>query len=147
MRAVHVCLETGSNHARGLVPQSGAPGVSVSAASAGKMRSGKSGGSPYLGGLALAALLGCQATIPAGSPPPVPRGGPVVADAWQALVALEGRDLYLAASPPSAAAAWCIPIADTPHYVCRLELGPLLQWRGRIVRYAQEIDCLRGDCP
>jgi hypothetical protein len=73
----------------------------------------------------------------------VPRGGPEVADAWLALISLEGVDLMLANPPPPAAAKWCEPIADTPHYRCQLRLSPLLQWRARIVRYAEQIDILR----
>lgn len=93
--------------------------------------------------LALAALA-CATPPPAGAPPPVPRGGDAAADAWRALIALEGRELVLADAPPPAAASWCEPIAATPHYRCALDLSPILVWRGRVIRYAQEIDCLRG---
>lgn len=107
------------------------------------------GRAPTFGGraalcLALAALA-CAHALPAGAPPPVPRGGAASADAWRALIALEGRELVLADAPPPAAAEWCEPIADTPHYRCQLDLAPLLLWRARVVQYAGEIDCLRGD--
>lgn len=107
------------------------------------------GRAPTFGGraalcLALAALA-CAHDPPAGAPPPVPRGGDAAADAWRALIALEGVELVLADAPPPAASTWCEPISDTPHYRCQLDLAPLLLWRARVVQYAGEIDCLRGD--
>lgn len=97
-----------------------------------------------VGLLALAALA-CASPVPAGAPPPVPRGGDAAADAWRALIALEGVELVLADAPPPAASTWCEPISDTTHYRCQLDLAPLLLWRARVVQYAGEIDCLRGD--